>query len=180
MIRSCDCGRTYDDAKCWALCPHPSLDGAPPSREQQAAAQRGPVPIIRTSAEWCERVERIGETLYSIVTRTQYTITDRAFRERALTALAEWEDLRDQARLTTMPEHVSFTTCQAPELDSSVAPPDPHFMEPPPATPSGVFFGTSFETPPPRPRGRDAIVKAPQRSGFTVLQGGKEKEPDAE
>lgn len=33
MIVECpDCHTVYDDAKCWTICPHPTLDGPPPGQ----------------------------------------------------------------------------------------------------------------------------------------------------
>jgi hypothetical protein len=110
MIRHCDgvidtrhnCGRTFDDAKQWALCPHPSLNGAPPSREDQAAVQRPKVPLMRTSPAWCAAVEQLGEDLYAVMCRAQYTIVEPKLRAKALAALAAWEDLRIQVDATTV------------------------------------------------------------------------------
>lgn len=31
------CGRVYDDARRWTICPHPPLDQAPPSKEEELA-----------------------------------------------------------------------------------------------------------------------------------------------
>lgn len=31
-VQCAECEKKYDDAKCWTICPHPSLDGPPPKK----------------------------------------------------------------------------------------------------------------------------------------------------
>jgi hypothetical protein len=43
MITNCErCGRRYDDAQRWTICPHPELHVAAPTRAQQVVAVKYP------------------------------------------------------------------------------------------------------------------------------------------